>query len=582
MKFVCLFLLIVSSLFNHFLAQKDEIGMDKNGNGTLGLIYQQNACGLNYVQASRKVTSRNAAGGAGSGIPCTLSISGIPACYTIERAYLWAVGSFGISAPAPGASVNFSITNPLGIVTASNFALAGSHNNKCWSESFSGCYRADVTSLITGNGNYIINSTGFSTTEIDGMTLLIVYRDLVSGCTYNGRIFLNDGMMVRNSLLALTASYTLAGTTPCATPIAGQTRVFGINSDFQLGLLNHSFGISGTGVSSGSGTFADAFYNFDQRSPTISATTNSVTFSTTGLNLSLDCFGLAMTGLYYRTAVGGACAACVHPYTLSTSNSGPVCLGDDLSLGSNVSPTPICGTNYSWTGPNSFTSTSANPTRVSVVLADDGLYNVDASFPSTCLTNLTSSTDAGVVSCLAVELIDFVGQNISNTTNKLNWRTASENESDYFILERLNSSNEWIEVERIKAKGYSISVTDYEVIDRGLTSIELTLNNQISLYRLIEVDINGKRKNLKIVSIESPINKFDCVLIKADKQQVSFINQIPNATILIFNSYGQSVFVGKDFKTGVCNINDLSLSSGYYFLSIKGESCVETIKFFVK
>src|SRR5687767_1204889 len=68
-----------------------------NGSGSLGNIYNVSKCGLNYVQASQKVTNRNSTGGAGSGLPCTLTISGLPAsCILIEKAYLWYEESYNI------------------------------------------------------------------------------------------------------------------------------------------------------------------------------------------------------------------------------------------------------------------------------------------------------------------------------------------------------------------------------------------------------------------------------------------------------------------------------------------------------
>src|ERR1043166_4619862 len=60
-----------------------------NGTGSLGFIFHDEQCGLNYVQASRKVTTRYATP-AGSGNPCVVSIAGLPNCYQTVKAYVWA------------------------------------------------------------------------------------------------------------------------------------------------------------------------------------------------------------------------------------------------------------------------------------------------------------------------------------------------------------------------------------------------------------------------------------------------------------------------------------------------------------
>src|SRR5207247_3728692 len=54
------------------------------------------------------------------------------------------------------------------------------------------------------------------------------------------------------------------------------------------------------------------------------------------------------------------------------SNDGPLCVGATLHLST---PT-VSGATYSWTGPNGFSSSTQNPTRSNVQLADAGTYSV--------------------------------------------------------------------------------------------------------------------------------------------------------------------------------------------------------------
>jgi Immunoglobulin I-set domain/PKD-like domain len=56
------------------------------------------------------------------------------------------------------------------------------------------------------------------------------------------------------------------------------------------------------------------------------------------------------------------------------SNNGPICTGQTLQL----SASTIASATYSWTGPNSFTSNSQNPSIPSATLAAAGTYNVTA------------------------------------------------------------------------------------------------------------------------------------------------------------------------------------------------------------
>ena len=61
--------------------------------------------------------------------------------------------------------------------------------------------------------------------------------------------------------------------------------------------------------------------------------------------------------------------------TPATSNNGSVCTGDAISLAAST----IAGANYSWTGPNGFTSTQQNPTvSTDATTAMEGIYSVTA------------------------------------------------------------------------------------------------------------------------------------------------------------------------------------------------------------
>ena len=57
------------------------------------------------------------------------------------------------------------------------------------------------------------------------------------------------------------------------------------------------------------------------------------------------------------------------PGTPNPSSNDPLCAGEDLDLDANVT-----ADEYSWTGPNGYTSTQQNPTRTNVTTSADGTY----------------------------------------------------------------------------------------------------------------------------------------------------------------------------------------------------------------
>jgi hypothetical protein len=67
----------------------------------------------------------------------------------------------------------------------------------------------------------------------------------------------------------------------------------------------------------------------------------------------------------------------------ATGSNSPVCSGSPIFLTAKT----ISGATYSWTGPNSFVSTSQNPTIANAAVANDGTYSVTAQISSTGCTS---------------------------------------------------------------------------------------------------------------------------------------------------------------------------------------------------
>ena len=109
-------------------------------------------------------------------------------------------------------------------------------------------------------------------------------------------------------------------------------------------------------------------------------------------------------------------------YTLAASadNDGPYCVGETINLIGGG------GTNYSWTGPNGFTSNLQNPTIPNATLADAGTYSVEVD-GGTCIATTdvvvveppTPNAGPDDVICLG-EYINLNGTE-SVTANTSNW-----------------------------------------------------------------------------------------------------------------------------------------------------------------
>lgn len=106
-------------------------------------------------------------------------------------------------------------------------------------------------------------------------------------------------------------------------------------------------------------------------------------FTSTSQNPTINLTPAANAGTYTVTATVSGCSSTASntavtvnaaPATPVLGSNSPLCEGGTL----NLTAITVAGATYSWSGPNGFSSTSQNPTRSPLVLADSGYYSVFA------------------------------------------------------------------------------------------------------------------------------------------------------------------------------------------------------------
>ncbi|MBI4929861.1 MAG: gliding motility-associated C-terminal domain-containing protein [Bacteroidetes bacterium] len=427
-----------------------------NGNGSLGQIYNNSACGLNYVHGDQLIETRTQGYGFntnGTGLPTTITITGLPACNTIVQAYLWYFASYQ-SASAPTTSVN--ITNPIGGNNVyNNVTPAGTSGDVCWAETGTAVYRADVTTNISGNGVYTINLTGFSNPnwEVDGATLFIIYRDL--SATYQGSIIINDGDMACGSFngYANPQSQTMSGFNVCAA--SNNASAFAIAADMQ-GNINggqHPATLNGA-----TANYPNNFWCFDQTNTSVTAGQTTAQFTEDGLGF--DCYIFGVIGLYYQTTTCTTCTPSAISLTVTPTNS--TCgnpNGSAVAVASGTSP-PFT---YLW-------STGATTTSISNLAA--GSYTATVTNAVGCSTVQTFSISTSV------------GPNVSFTTtpsictasNGSATLTASGGAAPYTYA-WITPANTTTTVTGLASGTYSVAVSDASGCSNTYTTtVPLTMN----------------------------------------------------------------------------------------------------------
>lgn len=332
-----------------------------DGNGTLGLTYRRDTCGLNYKSFSLKIGQRFLPAGAIQ--PVTLAVSGLTATMVIEKAFLWA------DASGTGIPVTFSVTNPASVTQSIAMSLIGSEADKCWNYVGTYTYRADVTGMIAGNGNYIFS--GFPTgavNDVDGILLMIIYVDTTS--LVEGHILIHDGA---KEISGGNTIQTIPNLNVCSN--STYAHAFMVVADLQ-GL--------GSSLSMNNGPnfgIVEDWWNYiDQPTAQLTPSQTTSDFAVSSVN---DCYNFLLMGLYYQTTCCMTCSNPGGPLSVSTTGVG-TCAPNSGSATASASgaQSPY---SYVWQPGGSTTATINNLSA--------GTYTVLVTDSSGCIT----ATDTVVV-----------------------------------------------------------------------------------------------------------------------------------------------------------------------------------------
>jgi hypothetical protein len=102
-----------------------------------------------------------------------------------------------------------------------------------------------------------------------------------------------------------------------------------------------------------------------------------------------------------------------------------------------------------------------------------------------------------IVTALPIELLYFKGE-VSERYNHLTWLTASEHNNNYFEIEKTKDGVVFYSIIKMDGSGNSQTKIDYEFDDYNI-------DNNISYYRLKQVDFDGKFRYSDIISIDNRI-----------------------------------------------------------------------------
>ena len=343
-----------------------------------------------------------------------------------------------------------------------NFSRKGSSDYSAWIHN-------NLISRDTLNGKYesgIIFEFGAETAIVESNIL----KNISSGIQFNTRdSSLISNCIIRKNLIANTASGEGIGT-------AG-------------GIMVISEGTSSAMIS-----------NLEIDNNTITATSLPNRAPWVGIHFDALSFGFATNVKIRNNIVVGFQAAWLQGSDTTNMDQVHILINDSYLNGNNNQP--------SWPGgvPANYVDTPYN------VPGMDPLF--DSSNSNHYLQSISPVIDLGIIipgipflglgpdlgyaefgggGPLPINWLDFTG-NENAGKNILQWATASENNSNFFNVERSNDARKFEQLGRVNATGFSQAKVNYSFID-------INPPKRKNDYRLAMIDKNGKSEFSKVISI---------------------------------------------------------------------------------
>lgn len=192
---------------------------------------------------------------------------------------------------------------------------------------------------------------------------------------------------------------------------------------------------------------------------------------------------------------------------------------------------------------------------------------VESTLSSITLNTLTLS-DASFT--LPVTWLRFTAVK-KDGTSVLNWSTASELNTQDFLVQHSTNNSVWMSIGALKAAGNANTQSDYAYSHQ-------TPSAGINYYRLIQRDLDGKLSYSKVVSVQ---------LDKSEIKLQAFPNPVldgklnvllKEATLVrLFDASGKQV-VSQQLNAGLQVLNVAGLQGGVYYLQAGSENIAVVIK----
>jgi D-alanyl-D-alanine carboxypeptidase len=281
----------------------------------------------------------------------------------------------------------------------------------------------------------------------------------------------------------------------------------------------------------------------------------------------------AVTFLLYRAVrnhIPGCCGAI----------TGPVAVMEGTNSVTYTVPAITNATTYVWTLPSGVTGTSSTNS----ITVDFGLGALSGNISVTGVNSYgaggSSSLWVNVYSLpLPAEVLSFTVVS-DNSSNTIEWTTASEINTDYFSVERSVQGVDFESLAHVKGAGISSVTLNY-----SWTDFDPPMSS--CYYQLVQTDFDGKKKIYGPLGVKrnEPTGMLSPAVVFpnpfSDKTNLYLKEYCASCVVEVYNSMGQKLMM-KNFSGFQTEIVYTGMN-GLYFLSVReGEKPIVTAKIIVE
>lgn len=301
-------------------------------------------------------------------------------------------------------------------------------------------------------------------------------------------------------------------------------------------------------------------------------TINSSISNPSGVNISANGGTAANSGNDGAGGGGGGGSILFQVTNYSFTTSCPLVINANGGNGGNCTSSPHSGGGGGGQGVIYFNST--RPTTNISSFTINGLAGTDSNGGSVIGASGDGVNNSGIIinfaNPLPIVLLSFdaVLNNEKNIVD-LKWSTASQENNDYFTIERSTDTKEWNEISTIEGAGTINHLMNY-------TSIDEHPEPAINYYRLKQTDFNGDFTYSKIIAINNKSNLENSIFLYPNpvKDELNIVTTLSNIeSISILNAVGAIVKTENYNEDSVNKMLDLTnFPSGNYLINIIGKS----------